>query len=59
MLGYIIYFNYFYILIEQIRDEQFYSLINVSTIANVVITIAIYYILIKIQEKRGLLQSGV
>lgn len=59
MLGYIIYFNYFYILIEQIRDEQFYSLINVSTIANVVITIAIYHILIKIQEKRGLLQSGV
>lgn len=48
----IVFFYYFYILFEQVRDEQFYSLINISTIANVFLLALVYYSLIFIQ-KRG------
>lgn len=51
-LLHIIYFNYFYILIEQIRDEQFFSLFNISNVANLLIIITIYIVLILLQERR-------
>lgn len=49
----IIYFNYFYILIEQIRDEQFFSLINVSNVANILIIIIIFQLLVFFQRRRS------
>ena len=45
MLAHIIYFSYFYILIDQARDEQFFSLISISTVANVAFIAITYYIL--------------
>ena len=45
MLACVIYFSYFYILIDQIRDEQFYSLISISTLANIGFTVITYYVI--------------
>lgn len=50
-LLFIIYFNYFYILIDQIRDEQFFSLITISTIANIFLIVVTYYFLIFLEKK--------
>lgn len=48
----IIYFYFFYIFVEQIRDEQFFSLLNISTVANMILMVGIYYIILFIQERR-------
>lgn len=41
----IIYFYYFYILVDQIRDEQFYSLINISNVAYIIIITCLFELL--------------
>lgn len=43
-LAIIIYFSYFYILVDQVRDEQFFSLISISTVANILFIVAIFYL---------------
>lgn len=45
ILSSIIYFNYLYILFDQVRDEQFYSLISISSIAQILIIIITFYII--------------
>lgn len=45
----IIYSYYGYVLIDQIRDEQFYNLLSTSTIAYLLIIIVLYFIYLKHQ----------
>ena len=46
-----LYSYYFYILIEQLRAEQFYSLINTSTIVIIIMTYFIYKLMFKREYK--------
>lgn len=49
--GLFLYSYYFYILIEQLRAEQFYSLINTSTIIIIIMTYFVYKLMFKKGEK--------
>lgn len=48
----IIYCYYSYILVDQIRDEQFYSLLSTATIAYLILFVAIYYIYFYLDIKK-------
>ena len=54
----IIYSYYAYVLIDQIRDEQFYSLLSSATVAYILIMIVLYVFFIKQDELFGFIKQN-